>query len=70
MIGVHAALAQEVRFQEALQRDNTLLRARRAAQDRDEHLRTEREIVELTVLIATYNMHVRVVEALKIEPEI
>jgi alkylhydroperoxidase family enzyme len=29
----------------------------------------EREIVELTVLIATYNMHVRVVEALQIEPE-
>jgi alkylhydroperoxidase family enzyme len=31
---------------------------------------SQREIVELTVLIATYNMHVRVVEALKIEPEI
>lgn len=30
----------------------------------------EREIVELTVLIATYNMHIRVIEALKIEPEI
>jgi alkylhydroperoxidase family enzyme len=30
---------------------------------------SEREIVELTVLIATYNMHVRVVEALQIEPE-
>ena len=30
----------------------------------------EREIVEITVLIATYNMHIRVVEALKIEPEI
>ena len=29
----------------------------------------EREIVEITVLIATYNMHIRVVEALKIEPE-
>ena len=29
----------------------------------------EREIVELTVLIATYNMHVRVVQALRIEPE-
>jgi alkylhydroperoxidase family enzyme len=37
-----------------------------------EQLRThfsEREIVELTVLIATYNMHIRVVEALQIEPE-
>ena len=30
---------------------------------------SEREIVELTVLVATYNMHVRVVEALQIEPE-
>lgn len=30
---------------------------------------SEREIVELTVLIATYNMHIRVVEALDIEPE-
>jgi alkylhydroperoxidase family enzyme len=30
---------------------------------------SEREIVELTVLIATYNMHIRVVEALQIDPE-
>ena len=29
----------------------------------------EREIVELTVLIGTYNMHTRVVEALGIDPE-
>jgi len=29
---------------------------------------TERQIVELTVLIATYNMHNRVLEALKIDP--
>jgi alkylhydroperoxidase family enzyme len=37
-----------------------------------EALRThysERQIVELTVLIATYNMHVRVIQALEIEPE-
>jgi len=30
---------------------------------------SERQIVELTVLIATYNMHVRVVQALEIAPE-
>ncbi len=30
---------------------------------------SERQIVELTVLIGTYNMHVRVVEALEIAPE-
>ena len=30
---------------------------------------SERQIVELTVLIATYNMHVRVIQALEIEPE-
>ncbi len=30
---------------------------------------SEREIVELTVLIAAYNMHVRVIQALEIEPE-
>lgn len=29
----------------------------------------EREIVELSILIGTYNMHARVVEALKIDPE-
>jgi alkylhydroperoxidase family enzyme len=29
----------------------------------------ERHIIELTVLVATYNMHVRVIQALKIEPE-
>lgn len=29
----------------------------------------ERQIVELTVLVATYNMHIRVVEALAITPE-
>jgi len=29
----------------------------------------ERQIVELTVLIATYNMHVRVIQALEIAPE-
>jgi alkylhydroperoxidase family enzyme len=29
----------------------------------------ERQIVELTVLIATYNMHVRVIQALEIDPE-
>jgi alkylhydroperoxidase family enzyme len=30
---------------------------------------SERQIVELTVLIATYNMHVRVIQALEIAPE-
>jgi alkylhydroperoxidase family enzyme len=30
---------------------------------------SEAQIVELTVLIATYNMHIRVVEALEIDPE-
>jgi alkylhydroperoxidase family enzyme len=30
---------------------------------------SERRIVELTVLIATYNMHVRVIQALEIAPE-
>jgi alkylhydroperoxidase family enzyme len=30
---------------------------------------SERQIVELTVLIATYNMHVRVIQALEISPE-
>ncbi len=30
---------------------------------------SERELVELTVLIAAYNMHVRVIQALEIEPE-
>jgi 4-carboxymuconolactone decarboxylase len=30
---------------------------------------SERQIVELTVLIATYNMHVRVIQALEIPPE-
>jgi alkylhydroperoxidase family enzyme len=30
---------------------------------------SERQLVELTVLIATYNMHVRVIEALEIAPE-
>jgi alkylhydroperoxidase family enzyme len=30
---------------------------------------SERQIVELTVLIAAYNMHVRVIQALEIEPE-
>lgn len=30
---------------------------------------SEKEIVDLTVLVATYNMHIRVVTALKIEPE-
>lgn len=29
----------------------------------------ERRIIELTVLVATYNMHARVIQALKIEPE-
>jgi alkylhydroperoxidase family enzyme len=29
----------------------------------------ERQLVELTVLIATYNMHVRVIQALEIAPE-
>ncbi len=29
----------------------------------------ERQIVELTVLIGTYNMHTRVFQALKIDPE-
>jgi 4-carboxymuconolactone decarboxylase len=29
----------------------------------------ERQIVELTVLIGTYNMHTRVFMALKIDPE-
>ena len=30
---------------------------------------SEKQIVDLTVLIATYNMHIRVVKALRIEPE-
>jgi alkylhydroperoxidase family enzyme len=30
---------------------------------------SDRQIVELTVLVATYNMHVRVIRALEIEPE-
>jgi alkylhydroperoxidase family enzyme len=30
---------------------------------------SERQIVDLTVLIATYNMHIRVIKALRIEPE-
>ena len=30
---------------------------------------TERQIVELTVLIGTYNMHTRVLQALRIDPE-
>jgi 4-carboxymuconolactone decarboxylase len=30
---------------------------------------SERQIVELTVLIAAYNMHARVIQALEIEPE-
>jgi 4-carboxymuconolactone decarboxylase len=30
---------------------------------------TERQIVELTVLIGTYNMHARVLQALEIDPE-
>ncbi len=30
---------------------------------------SEKQIVDLTVLIATYNMHIRVVNALRIEPE-
>jgi alkylhydroperoxidase family enzyme len=30
---------------------------------------SERQIVDLTVLVATYNMHIRVVKALRIEPE-
>jgi alkylhydroperoxidase family enzyme len=30
---------------------------------------SERQLVELTVLIATYNMHVRVIQALEISPE-
>jgi alkylhydroperoxidase family enzyme len=30
---------------------------------------SERQLVELTVLIATYNMHVRVIQALEIAPE-
>jgi 4-carboxymuconolactone decarboxylase len=30
---------------------------------------SERQIVELTVLVATYNMHVRVIQALEIAPE-
>jgi alkylhydroperoxidase family enzyme len=30
---------------------------------------SEKQIVDLTVLIATYNMHIRVVKALQIEPE-
>ncbi|HEY4072225.1 MAG TPA: carboxymuconolactone decarboxylase family protein [Herbaspirillum sp.] len=29
----------------------------------------DRRIVELTILVATYNMHARVIQALKIEPE-
>jgi alkylhydroperoxidase family enzyme len=29
----------------------------------------QQHIIELTVLVATYNMHVRVIQALKIEPE-
>jgi alkylhydroperoxidase family enzyme len=29
----------------------------------------ERRIIELTVLVATYNMHARVIQALQIEPE-
>jgi alkylhydroperoxidase family enzyme len=30
---------------------------------------SERQLVELTVLVATYNMHVRVIQALEIAPE-
>jgi alkylhydroperoxidase family enzyme len=30
---------------------------------------SQRQIVELTVLIGTYNMHVRVLQALKIDPQ-
>lgn len=33
------------------------------------HLFSEREIVELSVLVGTYNMHTRVFNALKIDPE-
>ncbi len=31
---------------------------------------TERQIVELTVLIGTYNMHTRVLQALEVEPDV
>ena len=30
---------------------------------------SERQVVELTVLIGTYNMHSRVIQALQLEPE-
>jgi alkylhydroperoxidase family enzyme len=30
---------------------------------------SQRQIVELTVLIATYNMHTRVLRALEVDPE-